>query len=123
MGYKEDLKDIAGRLRRLQQTSPTNRDGLAAWDADGRAFLKWLDAQPAAVDLPEQVWHYLHDADIRIKDPERRAEQDEMLNDIISSLERGIVPDSVGTTVSIRPRWLGVIALILIAAIAYWISG
>ncbi|WP_454832686.1 hypothetical protein [Pseudoxanthomonas wuyuanensis] len=119
MDNLEGLREIARRLRQLQRASPTSKDGLDAWYSDARGFAKWLESQPAAVDLPEQVWHYLHDADIRVKDPERAAEQNEMLTGIIASLEQGTVPDSVGVTVSIHPRWLGVFALILVAIIAY----
>lgn len=117
----EVLKEIARRLRQLQRTSPTTKEGLDAWYSDSRSFAKWRESQPSAVDLPEQVWHYLHDADIRVKDSERRAEQDEMLSDIIASLERGTVPAPVGVTMSFHPRWLGVFALILVAAVMYWV--
>ncbi len=119
--HHEDLKEIARRLRQLQRTSPTSKDGLDAWYADSRAFVEWLQSQPSAVSLPEQVWHYLSDADIRAKDPVRRTDQDETLNDIIASLEQGVVPASTGATVSFHPRWLGALALLLLAAIMYWV--
>ena len=68
--------------------------------------------------MPSGVTHYLHDADIRIKDPSYRLSQDEMLSGIISELERGKIPQSSGVTINFHPRWLGVIAL-LVLALAY----
>ena len=117
MNDLENLAEIASRLRRLQQTSPTTKDGLAAWYSEGRGFAQWVGLQHSAVDLPEEVWHYLHDADIRAKDPERREQQDRMLGEIIASLERGNIPESPSVTVSVRPRWLGALALLLVATI------
>ena len=122
MDNLENLAEIASRLRKLQQTSPTTKDGLVAWYSESRAFAQWLELQPSAVDLPEEVWHYLHDADIRVKDQERRKQQDKMLNEVIASLERGNVPDSPSVTVSFHPRWLGALALLLVAIIMCWVA-
>ncbi len=122
MDNLDSLAEIASRLRTLQQASPTTKDGLAAWYSESRVFAQWLELQPSAVDLPEEVWHYLHDADIRVKDPERREQQDKMLSAIIASLERGNVPDSPSVTVSFHPRWLGALALLLVAAVMYWVA-
>lgn len=61
--------------------------------------------------------HYLHDADIRIKDPEYRASQEAMIAGIITDLESGIVPASNSTTLSFHPRWLGAIALVVLVII------
>ena len=110
----QQLRDVATRLRELQRTSPTNTADIAAWDTAAREFSKQL-----CIPLPAQVMHYLHDADLRAKDPEYRLAQDEMLNGIISDLERGSVPQSTGATLSFHPRWLGAVAL-LVLAIIYW---
>ena len=64
--------------------------------------------------------HYLHDADLRAKDPDYRLAQDEMLNGIISDLERGSVPQSTGAILSFHPRWIGVAALFVLAVV-YWV--
>lgn len=114
MADPQKLREIAKQLRELQWTSPTDKAGLATWDASVRKFSNELD-----VKIPPQVMHYLHDADIRIKDPTYRESQDEMIAGIISDLEAGIVPTSPGATLSFHPRWLGAIALVVIAII-YW---
>ncbi|NRQ41606.1 hypothetical protein HRH59_03360 [Rheinheimera sp. YQF-2] len=112
MADSQQLQDIAKQLRELQRTSPVDVADLADWDASARKFSSAL-----GVPLPPQVMHYLHDADIRIKDPEYRASQDEMIAGIISDLESGIVPASTGTTLSLHPRWLGAIALVVLVII------
>ena len=114
MADLQQLRDIAAQLRELQRTSPLHVADLADWDASARKFSNAL-----GVPLPIQVMHYLHDADIRIKDPAYRAAQDEMIASIISDLESGIVPAETGTTISLLPLWLGAIALVVIAVI-YW---
>ena len=101
-------QEIANALRELQRTSPTERSDLAAWDASARAF--W---NAVKIPLPSGVLHYLHDADIRIKDPSYGESQNQMISGIISELESGNVPESTGVTFSIHPRWLGAIALVL----------
>ena len=105
-------QEIARRLRELQRTSPTEMSALADWDASARQF--WNEV---GIPLPNGVMHYLHDADTRIKDPSYRDAQDEMIRGIISDLESGFVPESTGRTISFHPRWLGVIALALLAAL------
>jgi len=112
MAHSQQLQEIAAQLRELQQTSPTDAADLADWDASARKFTGGL-----SVPLPPLVMHYLHDADIRIKDPEYCRPQDEMMARIISEFESGIVPVSVSTTLSFHPRWLGAIALIVLAII------
>jgi hypothetical protein len=63
---------------------------------------------------------YLHDADLRVKDSEYRTAQDEALDQIIVSLENGLVPESSGgLSLSLHPRWLGAVALVVVA-IVYW---
>lgn len=112
MADPRQLKDIAAQLRELQRISPVDAAGLADWDASARKFSNSLEVQ-----LPPQVMHYLHDADIRIKDPEYRASQDEMIAGIISGLESGIVPASVSATLTLHPRWLGALALAVLVII------
>jgi hypothetical protein len=90
----QQLQEIAVQLNELQRTSPINRADLADWDTKARKFSRDL-----CVQLPSQVTHYLHDADLRIKNEKYRSAQDEMISNIISDLERGIIPQSAGTTI------------------------
>ena len=121
MADPSQLKEIAQELRRLQQCSPLSRDDLDSWYAAGRQFVEWQHSAFPDVHLPPQVMFYLHDADIRIKDPEYRKDQDEVLAEIIAGLERGIVPESPGRTIAFHPRWLGAIALVILAVVV-WVA-
>lgn len=111
------LKDIARELRRLQQSSPVSPDGLASWFVAGQQFVKWQRSACPEVKLPPHVMHYLHDADIRLRDPEYRKEQDRVLAEFIASLEQGIVPESSGRTIVLRTRWLVAASLLILAAV------
>ena len=116
------LRDVATRLRALQASSPTTSDALNAWNGETRGFEEWLEAEVPGLRLPAQVWMYLHDADIRVKDPAYRAAQDEMLDRIISEFECGRVPESTGIAIPLNLRWLGVGGLLLLAVAVYLFS-
>lgn len=90
--------------------------------AEAHRFSEELRSKYPGVGVPAQVWHYLHDADIRVKEPEYRLAQDDMLTDIIVGLERGEIPESACVNIALHPRWLGVRAL-LVVAILYWAFG
>lgn len=110
MADLQQLRDIATQLRELQRTSPVDFADLDEWDASARKFSSAL-----TVPLPPQVMHYLHDADIRIKDLEYRTSQDQMIANVISDLESGIVPASTDTAISLHPHWLVAIVLVVLA--------
>lgn len=116
MADLQQLREVAAQLRELQRTSPTNGSEIRAWDASARRFSETL-----RIPLPSQAMHYLHDADVRIKEPEYGEFQDEMLSRIISELESGILPASTTTTLSFHPRWLGAIALCVVAVICWFV--
>jgi hypothetical protein len=122
MADASQLMEIARELRRLQQSSPTSLENLDSWYASARRFTNWQHSTFPDVHLPSQVMFYLHDADIRVRDPEYRKDQDEALDGIILSLERGIVPmSSSGGSLSFHPRWLGVTALVILAVVL-WVA-
>lgn len=98
-----NLREIAHALRRLQRSSPTDPEGLTDWYADGRRFVEWQHSNFPGVRLPSQVMFYLHDADIRMKDSNYRETQNEALDEVISCLERGIVPESRAGAISLLP--------------------
>lgn len=109
--------EIAQALGRLRQTDPLHPRDVADWEAQAREFTRWHLAHWPHVDLPPQVMFYLHDARIRVREPEYRIAQDEMIGDVIASLERGVVPAPTTREITIHPRWLGVLALIVLAVV------
>jgi len=100
----------------LQRSSPARREDLQRWCAEARHFVEWQLSSFPDLALPPPVVSYLHDADLRINDSAYRSMQDEALDQVIASLERGVLPSpSGGGGFTIHPRWLGAIALMLVA--------
>jgi hypothetical protein len=72
------LESLAGRR-------VTNRKELAAWKIHaGRLEQSFTPEQADA--LPSFVWHYLADADIRLRNAGYRAEQERRLKQLLSEL-------------------------------------
>lgn len=116
------LREIASELRRLQRSSADTTGELARWHEEGRRFTRRLSSDFAGVDLPEAVWHYLHDADLRAKDPRYRQMQDQALDEVIADLERGVVPIVRSATVTLRPRWVGAAVVAFVCLLMYWMT-
>ena len=114
MANLQQLREAAEQLRQLQRDSPTQASDVPAWEAAARKFSESL-----SISLPPQVMHYLHDADIRLKEPAYRTAQDEILSKIISDLEAGTLSAPSALSITFHPRWLGVVALVA-AAVIYW---
>ncbi len=83
---------LAKELRQLTQQEPKLKSELKAWHETAQEFRKKLTSINQDI-LPHFVWHYLDDADIRLKDPAYKADQNKRMQAIISALERGEVPD------------------------------
>jgi len=116
------LREIARELRRLQRSSPGTNDAMPAWYEESRRFADDLALHFSGVDLPEEVWHYLHDADLRAKDPGYRRMQDQAIDAVIADLERGVVPPPRGATITFHPRWLGAAGVALVCLLIYWMT-
>ncbi|HEU0154168.1 MAG TPA: hypothetical protein VFQ84_12575 [Arenimonas sp.] len=106
----------------MSDSSPLDRSLLPAWRQEADAFAERLGAEFCAVDMPEEVWHFLHDADIRAKDPRFREIQIQMIHELIQELENGIVPEPRGATLTVRPRSLLVVAALLVGSVAIWLG-
>jgi hypothetical protein len=85
---------LAQDLRRLMELPVADRQGLDAWYRAARAVQDRL-AQSASTlpHLPETIWHYLIDADTRLKDPRYATMQTERMLRLLEQLERGVLPD------------------------------
>ncbi len=72
-------------LESLAARPVTNRKELAAWQLHaGRLEQSFTPEQADA--LPSFVWHYLADADIRLRNPGYRAEQESQLKRVLGEL-------------------------------------
>ena len=93
MVAESEFRELGRQLRALAETSPLSRSDLAAWHKRSCNLELSLRQNAQLCDsLPHFVWHYLADADIRVKDAIYRADQQVLIYGIISALERGELP-------------------------------
>jgi hypothetical protein len=80
------LKFVADELERLLALPLRSKGDLDAWYLQARKLQKAVKEH--AVELPEEVWHFLADADTRSKphEAEYRALQEEMVRKCIEAL-------------------------------------
>lgn len=89
-----ELVDLGRVLRALAEMPVTTGEQLVAWDQKAWALQERLKANPDLADaVPHHLWHYLSDADIRLKDPRYREMQQAEVKLIIEAFERGSLPD------------------------------
>jgi hypothetical protein len=118
MASRTDLSSIAGILRRLVDASPQSQEEVEAWSATARDADAQIRTKYPDVQLPALVMHFMHDADIRVKDQELRKSQVAAVREVITRLERGDVPADQGITVRVSGRGAMIGAgLLVIAAI------
>lgn len=64
------LEEALRELRRLAEREPSSPEALAHWYEDVKALTLGVLAERDVADrLPHVVWHYLQDADVRLRDP------------------------------------------------------
>jgi hypothetical protein len=86
------LKLLAQDLRRLVEMEVVDRDTLSVWYKEARRVQEKIKTADASLShVPHLVWHYLTDADIRLKDPEYARMQNESLSRILAAMERGVL--------------------------------
>jgi hypothetical protein len=91
----ETLHELAEGLRTLAVTPVSNRAELDAWYAAAKRLQDWMSAHAPELSgaVPHFVWHYLADADIRLKDSLYEVDQTRQLMEIVQALERGEIPN------------------------------
>ncbi|MGC4114512.1 MAG: hypothetical protein QM765_07850 [Myxococcales bacterium] len=84
----QESRAVGALLRDLFDHAPSDRDSLEAWtDKAIRLSEQW---SPAICDhIPHAVWHWISDADIRLKDAEYARAQNEWMKQVIAWLESG----------------------------------
>jgi len=84
-------------LRELAEATPTDARELRAWYERTREFEALLRSDSGALSdaIPHFVWHYLSDADIRVRDLAYRADQQATILEIIMALEAGRRPECI----------------------------
>ena len=86
----DELVALGHRLRCLMNRPVTTRADLPAWYAEAQSIIESLSPEAPA---PEVFWHWLSDADIRLRDPEYAKMQNEQMERLVADLERGRLPE------------------------------
>jgi hypothetical protein len=73
------------QLRALAARPLTNRKELAACRAEAERIEQSMTPEQADT-VPQFVWHYLGDADIRLRNPGYRADQERQLEQVLRQL-------------------------------------
>jgi hypothetical protein len=85
---------LAQDLHRLMKMRVADRHDLHEWYQAARIVQARLAVSGSTLPhLPETVWHYLIDADTRLKDPRYAKMQTERMQLLLEQMDRGILPD------------------------------
>jgi hypothetical protein len=84
-----DKLEVITRLRELAKQSPSSREGLKLLVDDSVTLGLAIRDQYRGHDVPETVWHFLSDADIRFKESQYRVIQLRELEEILRTWESG----------------------------------
>ncbi|MBD7954174.1 hypothetical protein H9654_08135 [Stenotrophomonas sp. Sa5BUN4] len=80
----DELRDaIINGIRTLLLSEPECREGMAQWNSDAATIKRLMMLDRGAVGVPHELWHYLDDVDIRVKDRDYAKAQIEHVEDLI----------------------------------------
>lgn len=74
---------IINGIRALLLSEPECREGMAQWNSDAATIKRLMMLDRGAVGVPHELWHYLDDVDIRLKDRKYAKAQIEHVEDVI----------------------------------------
>ncbi|AKF87040.1 hypothetical protein MFUL124B02_36665 [Myxococcus fulvus 124B02] len=77
-------------MRSLFEREPTDKKSLRPWVDEAIALMRRLRTVQASFDLEEIVWHYLIDADIRVKDADYSQAQREVFESWLRDAEHAL---------------------------------
>jgi hypothetical protein len=84
------IATVINSVRALADRRVESLDGLEAWYREAAALKGTLESHPEISSLvPHFVWHYLDDADLRLKDSAYRASQEQQLLATLRTMEKG----------------------------------
>ncbi len=77
---------LATGLERLRALPLASKADAKAWLAEAAALERQLTTRFPDLEFPHEIWHYLSDADIRAREPEYGAMQEQVVIDYITSV-------------------------------------
>lgn len=80
--------ELAAYLRTLAARAPVTRPELFALERDCVSLALHLQNSRAISDIPEVVWHFLSDPDVRFKSPEYAQDQLAALASALEEMEQ-----------------------------------
>ena len=83
----ETQAEFIAALRALSKRTPTTRAELSELETESVALVMHVQ-ECQSLDIPETVWHFLSDADIRFKSPEYARAQVAALESALVAMER-----------------------------------
>lgn len=93
MVLAKDLQDIGSSIGELASFRPKGREELDEWYRRANEIRLVIVANPEVSNImPAEFWHFLSDADIRLKDDRVEKIQIEFISDIVRLLKRGQIP-------------------------------
>jgi hypothetical protein len=80
----DEIRDaIINGIRALLLSEPECREAIAQWNSDAATIKRLMMLDRGTVGVPHELWHYLDDADIRVKDRDYAKAQIEHVEDVI----------------------------------------
>ena len=88
------IRQLAEELTRLSEFVPTSKDELDKWYEQAKRLKDEHLLAPDGLSqyMPHFLWHYLSDADTRMKDEAYAKMQNGQLNLLLEPLKRGVLP-------------------------------
>ena len=109
------IKRLAEALTGLTEFVPVSKDELDQWYVQAQQLKDDHLLAPGGLSqyMPYFLWHYLSDADIRMKDEVYAEMQNRQLNSLLKHLKRGVLPSNEDLGIipfrgwwSLITRWL-----------------
>ncbi|MCR6497138.1 hypothetical protein LJB71_13490 [Thermomonas sp. S9] len=93
MEIEEKIRLLATLLAPLATFQPANKAELKRWNSMAfRVEQELLKQGGLASDIPHFLWHYLADADVRMKSKPYRELQQAQMEILCSRLHEGVMP-------------------------------
>jgi hypothetical protein len=84
--------EVIAAIQKLAGSAPQSRHELSILERESLDLALHIQKRTALHDIPELVWHFVADADVRFKDPAYAEMQLAQLSEVLKDWERGPPP-------------------------------